>query len=558
MNMKGMKHLPLVILLATLALVAVVTGCRGEVRYDARLTAADSLLDVAPDSALALVEALDSAALATPGDRAYRDLLLTQARYKCYITATTDSAINRALAYYRAHGDEREKLTRTYIYKGAVMEELGHPDSAMLYYKHAEATAAPDDYFNLGYTKMRMGALYRDNLEMGGKHIIKYEEALECLQHTNESHYQQICMINLGSLYCLKNPQRADSLLNLALTLSEYDKDTSNYVYAAQNLMKMYLNQERYEMAYSIVQKVFQQNSSVTSISFCLYSALTYAHLNKPDSAQMFIDMLKDTPITNAIDSLTLLETKRDIALAHGDINSFEKLDGKCRIMSLALQSAEKPIIILKTEDDIENHSKQASRESQQFATFWAKALLILSAIVTIICFLLWKQKNRQEKLYREILDSAESQVEELEQLQLKLVQHNINDEILKSLLVSHMEMMKDVMDECYHYGNNFQSQKIKNILQFQNSNKDKWFKLFGYLDLEYDGIISKTQSNYPSLSNKDLLLIAMTTLDFSYIQTAIVLGYNNATTISSMKQRLAKKMGLDYSLNEYISHFKH
>lgn len=155
-------------------------------------------------------------------------------------------------------------------------------------------------------------------------------------------------------------------------------------------------------------------------------------------------------------------------------------------------------------------------------------------------------------------MDSAESQVEELEQLQLKLVQHNINDEILKSLLVSHMEMMKDVMDECYHYGNNFQSQKIKNILQFQNSNKDKWFKLFGYLDLEYDGIISKTKSNYPSLSNKDLLLIAMTTLDFSYIQTAIVLGYNNATTISSMKQRLAKKMGLDYSLNEYISHFKH
>ena len=31
------------------------------------------------------------------------------------------------------------------------MEELGHPDSAMHYYKTAEATAAPDDYFNLAY-----------------------------------------------------------------------------------------------------------------------------------------------------------------------------------------------------------------------------------------------------------------------------------------------------------------------------------------------------------------------------------------------------------------------
>ena len=106
-----MKHLPVVILLMVAALVAVVTGCRGEVRYDARLTAADSLLTTAPDSALALVTALDSASLASEGDRAYHDLLVTQARYKCYITATSDSDINRALAYNRAHDGEQEKLS---------------------------------------------------------------------------------------------------------------------------------------------------------------------------------------------------------------------------------------------------------------------------------------------------------------------------------------------------------------------------------------------------------------------------------------------------------------
>jgi len=149
-----MKYLPVVILLMVAALVSTVTGCQGEARYDARLTVADSLLTSNPDSALALVEALALDSLSTDGDRAYRDLLLTQARYKCYITATSDSDINRALGYYRAHSGEQEKLTRAYIYKGAVMEELGHPDSAMLYYKHAEATAAPDDYFNLGYFTM--------------------------------------------------------------------------------------------------------------------------------------------------------------------------------------------------------------------------------------------------------------------------------------------------------------------------------------------------------------------------------------------------------------------
>ena len=144
-----------------LLLVAVVTGCHRAPRYDSRLVAADSLMHDYPDSALAIIDAVSLDSLATEADHAYRDLLITQARYKCYIVATTDSDINRALAYYQRHSGEREKLTRAYIYKGAVMEELGHPDSAMLYYKHAEANAAPNDYFNLGQINTRIASLYR-------------------------------------------------------------------------------------------------------------------------------------------------------------------------------------------------------------------------------------------------------------------------------------------------------------------------------------------------------------------------------------------------------------
>ena len=151
-----MKRLPVVILVMMVVLVAVVTGCSRVPHYDSRLAAADSLMQTRPDSALALVEAVSSDSLTNEGDQAYRNLLQTQARYKCYITATSDSDINRALNYYRSHPADREKLTRSYLYKGAVMEELEHTDSAMFYYRHAEATAAPDDYFNLGYVKLRI------------------------------------------------------------------------------------------------------------------------------------------------------------------------------------------------------------------------------------------------------------------------------------------------------------------------------------------------------------------------------------------------------------------
>ena len=132
------------VIVAMLVLGAVVPSCSDAPRYDSRLTTADSLMRNNPDSALAIIEAVNRDSLTTEHDRAYRDLLLTQARYKAYIPATSDSDINRALSYYKQHPKEREKLTRAYLYKGAVMEELGFPDSAMIYYKHAEKTAAPE------------------------------------------------------------------------------------------------------------------------------------------------------------------------------------------------------------------------------------------------------------------------------------------------------------------------------------------------------------------------------------------------------------------------------
>ena len=106
-----MKKL-LAVILALLVLGAVVPGCGGTHRYDGRLAAVDSLMKDNPDSALALVLALDTADILAEGDRAYRALLLTQARYRAYVTATSDSDINQALAYFRAHPADREKLTR--------------------------------------------------------------------------------------------------------------------------------------------------------------------------------------------------------------------------------------------------------------------------------------------------------------------------------------------------------------------------------------------------------------------------------------------------------------
>ncbi|MBR5727871.1 MAG: tetratricopeptide repeat protein, partial [Muribaculaceae bacterium] len=91
-----MKHLSAITLIILLLLIS----CRQERAVSPRLVELDSLIAVAPDSAAALLEAIPAASLHDPEDRAYHALLITQAKYKAYIPATSDSAINLAVDYY--------------------------------------------------------------------------------------------------------------------------------------------------------------------------------------------------------------------------------------------------------------------------------------------------------------------------------------------------------------------------------------------------------------------------------------------------------------------------
>lgn len=201
------------------------TGCRGEKTptYDERLSTADSLLRRNnPDSALQLLTTIESGHLPNAGDRAYHALLLTQAQYRCYVDITSDSTINVALDYYQHHADEQEKLTRAYIYKGAVTEVLGDPEAAMTHYKQACSVAALDDHFNLGYANLRIGSLYRDYLVTDSSDIFIVKKALRHFEQVPDSFYIAQCLSTIGGSYAAYNQKdSAITYLEHAVALAQ-------------------------------------------------------------------------------------------------------------------------------------------------------------------------------------------------------------------------------------------------------------------------------------------------------------------------------------------------
>ncbi len=543
------------------AMALVIVACSRQPHYDSRLVMVDSLLTVGlSDSALSVLSSIPSSDLTDEADRAYHDLLITQARYKCFTVFTSDHEINSAIDYYERHSAEQEKLTRAYLYKGAVMEELGKPDTAMIFYKHAEAMATTaDDYYNMGYVRLRMGELYTKHHAYDGRNIEKLEQALECFRRVNNTHYQVICLEDLGVMYRQTNVDKAEKTLQEAISLAESNHNENQVVECINDLAHLYFmkgsdNKAYNKTAYGLLQRIKARGMQDRPDNVYITFANVYAALGMPDSAMYYLQLSGNEGNTDSPYRTNFLEALSNIAKARGDSIAYLHLINECSNLSFSLMRDPDILNIMYAENDFDRQHAQSIEERQRRSRLTSIAVgVVLMMALAALALAFYRRAHRYDKLVVELKDQSQSQMRDLSGLQSSISELKINDERLKGFISSHMGMMREMIEACYHEPRNRIAENMKRIVKFQDSNRDNWVKLYDYIDLEHNNIMTRTRENYPQLNDRDLLLLALTCMGFSYIQTAIIMGYSNATSVSVIKQRLAQKMGLDCTLNQYI-----
>ena len=561
-----MKHLPVVILLLAAVLVAGVAGCGGLHRYDGRLVAADSLMQADPDSALALVSAVNANSLVTEGDRAYRDLLMTQARYKAYqdILASDDSAVTRAMNWYRAHDGEREKLTRAYLYKGAVMQELGHVDSAMYYYKTAEITADPKDYVNLGQINTRIGALYRDYYANAQICYDKYSQALEYYKLTGDKALQLICMQNMASCSCAMLDDDAEVLLNQATELAIELNDSLCY-YQCQELLCRQLSFEGKSItrAKQIATHCLNDYRDYLDHDLLLDLADIYAYSGMPDSARYYLDLVTEN--ANKINPEQIKTRKYSIlsriARLEGDMNQSNHYDKLSHQVTDSILNSNQRYQIQQIENNFTNRQFDSNQSYVQRLR-WVIVVISLFAILLITSLI----AAYLRRVYRTkaILKELEAAMAELERQRTdaegasKYVGNRIAaiNELYNAIRVRKSDdggrkksviplpgLLKELDDK-------------KELLQMKLSDTF-WSRLRMSVDGEYDGIVSFVESRYPNLSESDIRLFCLLCADISPQIIKLCMNYTNAKTVSTYRSRIIQtKMGLDMTFDEFVEKY--
>lgn len=316
MKMNRMKHI--IGFLAWICLFTLVMSCSGRKEYDQLLEKADSIMNIADDSAKVAIKMLDGAKSLLPqfskSQRMRYQLLYHKAMNKAYIDFTSDSTMLEVANYYESHGTANDRMLAYYVL-GCVYRDLHESPMALEYYnkatEQADTTDANCDYATLCRIYSQMGVLF-------AKQSLPYQE-LRAFENASHYAYQAKDTLNairyyankIGAYTDLNNEDSAIIVNNNAAKLfrkNGYYKSADialgcNYGYYLKRneLDKAKIAFEAYNRAN------YKGNSNYEdSYGFVLYErGLYYLLTNKNDSA--YISFKKGLKYSNSYDNKKIL-----------------------------------------------------------------------------------------------------------------------------------------------------------------------------------------------------------------------------------------------------------
>ena len=279
-------------------LLSMLLSCTGNKVYDHQLSKADSIMDIADDSAQIAIKMLDALkpewSKFTKAQRMRYDLLYHKAMNKAYIDFTSDSTMLAVVDYYEHHGTANDRMLAYYIL-GCVYRDMHEAPMALEYYNKATEqadTAAQDcDYATLCRVYSQMGILFSQQY-LPYQELFSFEKATHYAYKAHDTLNAIRYYYNKTDAYTyLDNEDSAIIVNTRAAELFRkhgYDRDADiafgcNYVYYLKrnNIDKA---KKAFE-AYNRVNFAGNQNYE-DSYAFLLYEkGLFFLQTNQLDSA---------------------------------------------------------------------------------------------------------------------------------------------------------------------------------------------------------------------------------------------------------------------------------
>ena len=563
-------------LVGILLFVLLLSSCSWNSCRDVKhtLSCADEVMWTHPDSALAILESLDTIDVRTKALRARYSLLYTMALDRNDIFSTDLSVITPAVRYYERRGTDDEKM-KTFYYLGTVQHNAGDLQSAIASYIRAkEYSYTSNNLIFKGLISSTIADVYNQNNNYT-ESLSYAKDALTLFEQAGDSdrvwRTKGMLSILYGSLMdfpksdslysdLLSSPCRDSSyfsriVLNAAISclwkpvpdadrfielfkeaVNDYHGspnpvDYSAYAYALECLGKS-------EDADNVISQLKSQGCPLETMDAWLYRIFRHRGEYK-ESLQMLEQSVKER------DSIVFATVGQSVALAQSDYyeNKTELLIQQRRIRNLRvwIYALSGVILVFILFIIYSNKKKKWERQMEEMSRINENAVQLLS------------EERLANYEYREKIDAINENYREtilgMKKKMSGLVDRDVAVRDLRSKYIkAYRTQLEKLTVLCAEYwessGTNWNKDRIyeevKDIAyELENCSDDE---LQAMIDEGLDGVISKLREDLPNLSNKDIRFISFQILGFDAKTISRVTGYSVAS-IYTKRTNLRKRI---------------
>lgn len=551
------------------------------------LSCADEVMWTRPDSALAILESVDTIGLRTKSLRARYSLLYTMALDRNHLDIADLGIIEPAARYYRNHGSKDDKM-KMYFYLGIAQYDTGDLESAIGNYIQAkEYSSSSENLVFRGLISSVISDVYYDNNNFG-ESISYCEEACEYFTQACDTFRLWNTTGCLASYYLNEEKwSKADSLY--AVFFSQPVRDTSIYSTHLFNLAWSYIFRPEPDPKKSIelFTKAIDSGGSPSFTDYCVYAYASDV-LGHCDVTDDIINQLEDIQV----DSTALNLWRYRILKHRGDYKeALTLLEGSVNMQASELRKTIGQSVALAQSDYYENKSLLLEKDRRmQMMTKWIVVLLcllVLAAAVGIYLALRRRWRVQVEEM-SSINDEVSRRLDEAvlsnerQQRSIKSLTHRnksanakidrLNDELSlarsgqlvldlrKRYVQAYKEQYHQLNDLCRQYweasrlsrgGKDRIYSEVKEIVSILDEPNQR--QLEAMIDEGLDGIMRKLRRAMPGASEKDFRFIAFVILGFDAKTIARMMDYSVNSVYTKRSNLKEKLLSLEIDDKEII-----
>ena len=538
-----MKY-PILYSFALLLLVCSLFSCSHNVSSSDTLRQVEILLDKHPDSALTLLNKVNSHSLKKSDDALYC-LLMTKALIKNSLSITSDSLINIALEYYKDNGDSLTKGD-SYFYAGRVSQEMQDSKRAIeLLLKAADLTENSNDYKLQYLIYYYLGDLYiSENLYDSS--LAMNKKALSFSRLLNNSSNMTYALRNIAFSFAGK--KNNDSALNYyyqALSILP-QKDTATLITLFDEMGGIYNTTGNYAKSIQLADNAISLKPAYNELFYSyVIKAHTYLSMERYDSAIYYYNKtIHSSNIYTRASSYNGLASAYSAREDYKPAFEMMKLYNKCRD-SIDLQTKSAAIIEMQNIYQHEKSKEQIQRlileKKEQTINFYHWGLLSFIFLL-LLCGTFFVYRNIVKK---KLLEKSKILLEQ----ENRLIKMREKESKLREDFFKKLNNIKKIPS----LGVTNENEKIESLditAKISLTSSD-WDELIRNIDIAYDHFTDRLTKVYPNLNIQEIHICCLVKIKVARNDLANIFCIT-PQSVKTTKYRIKKdKMGItDKNIN--------